>query len=84
MAHAIAQTTNRTTSLSETVHETILEKATKETGMLEHGEITSSVPLTSVHTVAAQSIQQSTAQTNLGTNMARGRQRTEIFLKEHI
>ena len=56
LAQAIAQTTNRTTTLGETVHETILEKANEETGVLEHGEITSSVPITTVHTLAIQSI----------------------------
>ena len=41
--------------------------------MLEHGEITSSVPLTTVYTVTIQSIQQSTAKTNTETNVARSR-----------
>ena len=47
-------------------------KATEETGVLEYGEITSSVRLTSVNTIAAQSIQQSTAQSNSESNVARG------------
>ena len=43
LARAIAST-NRRTNLSETVHKTILERATEETGSMEHGEIIPSVP----------------------------------------
>ena len=57
MANEIAKTTNRTNSLVETVHETILEKAAENTGVLEHCEIIPNVPITSVNTIAAQSIQ---------------------------
>ena len=39
LAHAIAQSTNRTTNLGETLHKTILESVTEETGSMEHGEI---------------------------------------------
>ena len=84
LAHAIAQTTNRTNSLVDTVHETILENAAEETGVLEHGEIIPNVPFTSVNNAAAQNIQQSNAQPNMLTNaqaisesyVARGRGRS--------
>ena len=52
LAHEIAQSTNRTTPLSETVHNTILEKATEETGLLEQGEINANVPNLSVTSLA--------------------------------
>ena len=53
LAHAIAQTTNRTTSFSEAVHETILEKATDAKGL---GELVPVVPQASVNVVATQNI----------------------------
>ena len=36
--------------------ETILERATEESGVLEHGEIIPNVPLNSVNNAAAQSV----------------------------
>ena len=50
LANEIAKATNRTNSLSETVHDTILERATTNKGVLEHGEITSNVPVPTVNT----------------------------------
>ena len=46
---------NRTTTLSETVHDTILERATEDTGVLEQGKINVNVPITAVLVLAAQS-----------------------------
>ena len=62
--NASISTTNRTNFLVETVIETILDKTTEETGVLEHGESIPNVPITSVNSTAAQNIQQSNAQPN--------------------
>ena len=75
LAQVIVQTTNRPTILSETAHEIILEKAIKKTGVLEHSEINCSVPITSVNSLAIQSNQITTVQTNTVTNVARSRSR---------
>ena len=75
LAHAIAQTTNRASTLGETVHVTILEKSTEETALLEQGEINAVVPITSVNTLAVQSNQNAVGQTNTDTNIARDRGR---------
>ena len=78
-AHEIAQSTNRTTPLSETVHNTILEKATEETGLLEQGEINANVPNLSVTSLAIKDTQQTSSQTiddriiNRGGYRSRGR-----------
>ena len=61
--NASISTTNRTNFLVETVIETILDKTTEETGVLEHGEIIPNVPITTVTNSAPQNIQQQTAQT---------------------
>ena len=82
--NASISTTNRTNFLVETVIETILDKTTEETGVLEHGESIPNVPITSVNSTAAQNIQQSNAQPNMLTNtqaisesyVARGRGRS--------
>ena len=66
--NASISTTNRTNFLVETVIETILDKTTEETGVLEHGESIPNVPITSVNSTAAQNIQQSNAQPNMLTN----------------
>ena len=66
--NASISTTNRTNFLVETVIETILDKTTEETGVLEHGESIPFVPITSVNSTAAQNIQQSNAQPNMLTN----------------
>ena len=50
------------------MHETILEKAAENTGVLEHGEIIPNVPITSVNNAATQNIQQLNAQPNIQTN----------------
>ena len=50
------------------MHETILEKAAENTGVLEHGEIIPNVPITSVNNAATQNVQQTYAQTNIQTN----------------
>ena len=74
LAQAIAQSTNRTIDLGETVHETILERATEETGSMEHGEIISSIPPTTVNVVASQNTQANQERTNpRGRGRGRGR-----------
>ena len=82
--NASISTTNRTNFLVETVIETILDKTTEETAVLEHGESIPNVSITSVNSTAAQNIQQSNAQPNMLTNaqaisesyVARGRGRS--------
>ena len=57
------------------MHDTILERAATNTGVLEQGEITPNVPLLSVANVGAQSNQQSAAsntQNETETSIARG------------
>ena len=44
VANETAKATNRTNSLSETVHDTILERAATNKGVLEQGETTPIVP----------------------------------------
>ena len=73
LAKEIAKATNKTNLLSETVHDTILERAATNTGELEQGEMIPSVSLPSVANAVAQSSQQSTDETE--ANVARGRSR---------
>ena len=54
LAQATAQPTNRTTSLSEIVHDTILETAMEDTGALKQGGVTTIIPSTKVPTVVVQ------------------------------
>ena len=79
LAKEIAKATNKTNLISETVHATILEGAATNTGELEQGEMTPSVPLPYVANVVAPSNQQSTAlntQYETEANVARGRERS--------
>ena len=76
LANEIAKATNRANSLSETVHDSILERTASNTGVLEQGVIIPIVPLPSVSNEVAQSNPQSSAsnaQHESETNVARGR-----------
>ena len=75
LAQEIIKSTNRVTTLSDTVHETSLKKATKETGVLEHGEIIADIPNTNVQTLAIQDSQLTNSSFSDGSLIRRGRGR---------
>ena len=73
LAHAIAQSTDRITTLGEVVHNTMPEKDSEEPGELEHGEINLLAQNQTAPYLAVRSTASNQASTITNFNRGRGR-----------